>query len=393
MKSDTIEFVSREKCTGCKLCGDVCPSQAIEYRLDKDGFWYPEIDHSKCISCGLCYKKCPINNSGFSQNRAVLKCYGAKTKSEDIRVNSTSGGFFSELAYKWIENGGYVIGAAYDMQHQVFHTIVSDEEGIKKLRQSKYVQSDTSGIYKKARNLVIKGEKVLFCGTPCQVEAFLYYLGKQYDNVLTLDFICCGVCSPGLYKLYLAELEKKYKSKVAKVWFKNKHEGWRNIGTRVDFENGRHYFRVGSRDLFMTAFVIDGLSMRLSCDQCCYRKLPHASDIMIGDFWGIETVNPTFDDNKGVSAVLINSKAGLQAFESIKENLDYFETTKEDISKGNFTIYKSKQVHPRRQEFFNLVNAQGFRKTMTQFSSYSGLKKIQIDFLYFRSRLKHLIKK
>lgn len=388
---ETIELLKKEHCTGCKLCGDICPVKAIDFYFENDGFWYPKINHEKCFGCSLCYKKCPSINDINTPNQSVLKCYGAKTKNEKVRFDSTSGGFFTELASKWIDDGGIVVGAAYKESHQVFHTKASNKADIVKLRQSKYVQSDTNGIYKKTKKFLDSDKKVLFCGTPCQVEALLLFMGKNNNNLVTLDFVCCGICSPGIYNLYLKGLEQKYKSKVNKVWFKNKEEGWGRIGTRIEFSNGKHYFRVGSRDLFMTSFVTDALSMRLSCEECKYRKLPHNSDIMLGDFWGIDKVNPAFDDNMGVSAVLINSKKGLDSFDSVKDKLDYFETTHEDISKGNFTIYKPKHVNPQRNEFIKLMNSKGFEKAMSKYSSYSGISKIKIDLVYSLGKIKRIL--
>lgn len=383
----TIEVLSIDRCTGCKVCGDVCPKNAIEFYNANDGFWYPKINYDNCIKCELCYKKCPSINDRNEINNCVLKCYGAKSKVEKIRYDSTSGGFFTELAEKWIKNGGVVIGAEYNESNLVHHVSAINKKDIEKLRQSKYVQSDTKGIYKITKDLLNKNKKVLFCGTPCQVEALLMFLGNNYENLLTLDFVCCGICSPGIYKKYLEEIEHKYKSKIKKVWFKNKEEGWRNIGIRIDLENGKHYFKIGTRDLFMTSFVTDALSMRLSCERCKYRKLPHNSDIMLGDFWGIEDVNPLFDDNRGVSAILINSYKGIDAFKSVMDRLDYFITTKEEIAKGNFTIYESKQTNPLRDKFIELMNTKGFKKSMQKFGSYKGINKIKIDVRYYLWKL------
>lgn len=390
--NNTIESLNKNNCTGCKSCGDTCPVGAIHFYDDVDGFWYPIIDPDNCVKCGLCANKCPGLNSIDCVEKKVLKCYGIKSKSEEIRYNSTSGGFFSLLADRWIDDGGIVVGAEYDSSNLVFHSIASDKSEVCKLRQSKYVQSDTKGIYRKVRELLDNNEKILFCGTPCQVEALLLYLSKPYDNLLTLDFVCCGICSPGIYKLYLKELEQKYKSTIKRVWFKNKEEGWRSIGTRIDFNNGKHYFRTGSRDLFMTSFVTDALSMRLSCEECKYRKLPHCSDIMLGDFWGIENINPSFDDNKGVSAVLINSKKGIDAFESVQAKMEYFETTAEDIAKGNFTIFEPKHSNPLRSNFISLMNKKGFRYAMAKYSKYSGLNKIRTDISYYKNKIKKVIK-
>ena len=191
--SKTIEALSKEKCTGCKACADACPVQAIEFYNEADGFWYPQIHYVKCVSCGNCYDKCPCLNDLEQSNQKVLKCYGAKTKNEEIRLQSTSGGVFSEFAIKWIEDGGIIVGAEYDELNLVHHAYSSKVEDIRKFRQSKYVQSDTVGIYRKVKNLLSQDQKILFCGTPCQVEALLLFLGGKYKNLLTLDFVCCGI--------------------------------------------------------------------------------------------------------------------------------------------------------------------------------------------------------
>ena len=53
-----IDSIKKSKCTGCKMCADICPSKAISYDVDEYGFWYPKVNDS-CVNCGLCLKKCP----------------------------------------------------------------------------------------------------------------------------------------------------------------------------------------------------------------------------------------------------------------------------------------------------------------------------------------------
>lgn len=392
MKKQTVELLPENECTGCMMCGDICPKGAISFQTEADGFWYPIVDNNLCINCGLCYSKCPQINHVVAVEDTVPNCYGAKSKKEDVRWQSTSGGVFTELAEEWISDGGICIGAAYDDECHVYHSIEKDEPGIERLRQSKYVQSRTSGIYKSVRQLLSSGEKVFFCGTPCQVQALYAYFGNECENLLTLDFVCCGICSPGIYDKYLEMLEKKYHSKVKKVWFKNKASGWRAIGTRVEFVNGKTYFRTGGRDLFMLSFVTDALSMRECCENCRYRHIPHNSDFTVADFWGIEKVNPNFDDNKGLSAVFVNTEKGISYFEKIKCSLDYFETTVEDIANGNFTVYKPKKSHPHRKDFFEYVNKTSFKKAMGKYSSYSGINRLRIDCGYWKRILKEKVR-
>ncbi len=391
MIDKSIYNINHNDCTGCKLCSDVCSNGAISFDYER-GFWYPIVDADKCINCGLCSKKCPSLNVPAQTEVKPVACYGAKTHVESIREHSTSGGFFSELATNWINDGGYCIAALYDEECKIIHACSDNIEAVERFRQSKYAQSDILGMYKEAKRLLVSGEKVLFCGTPCQVEALLSYLGKQYDNLLTMDFICLGICSPVAFRKYLDMLEKKYRSKAVKVWFKNKTYGWRSIATRVDFKNGKRYIETGADDLFMRAFVTDGLTMRPSCEFCKFRKIPHASDFTVADFWGVEKVNPQMDDNKGLSAVFVNTKKGKSAFSKISENLAYFETTADDICKGNFSTLKPMKPHPKRDEFFDYLEEHSFKAAMGKYSSYRGILKLRLKYRRFKRILRRFQK-
>ncbi|MCL2141704.1 MAG: 4Fe-4S binding protein [Methanimicrococcus sp.] len=48
-------IVDRDECTGCGLCVDECPSEAIS--LDDEGF--SKVDADECVDCGACVDVCP----------------------------------------------------------------------------------------------------------------------------------------------------------------------------------------------------------------------------------------------------------------------------------------------------------------------------------------------
>ena len=392
MCDKSIIRISHDECTGCMMCGDVCSKEAIEFKMEK-GFWFPTVDEDKCVNCSLCYNKCPVSpEKNQSHENNVIRCFGAKTKDESIRYNSTSGGFFSALANNWIKKGGIVVGAEYGEEQEIKHVVVSELEGVEKLRQSKYAQSNTEGVYKQIKQLLINGQSILFCGTPCQVAALKSLVGETYDNLLTMDFVCLGICSPLVYRRYLQMMERKYKSKVKRVWFKDKRTGWRNVGTSVLMENGKEYYRISSHDLFMVSFIRDTLSLRKSCHSCKFRNLHHSSDITIGDFWGVEKINKQIDDNMGVSAILVNTEKGLCNFESIKENLTYFETNVDAIVAGNFTIVRPKPAHPNRDLFMEYIENHSLVESMKKFSSISGMKYYVFCLNYYKYLIKNKLK-
>ncbi|RHL93213.1 Coenzyme F420 hydrogenase/dehydrogenase, beta subunit C-terminal domain [Bacteroides intestinalis] len=390
--SKSVYNIGKDECCGCMMCGDICNKQAITFPIER-GFWYPHVDNEKCTNCGLCKKRCPVLNINMQREYSTVEYYGVKTRNEDIRWYSTSGGFFSELAHFWISDFGIVVGAAYDDNCTIVHYIGTSEEDIIRLRQSKYAQSRTEGIYKTVKDMLIDGKKILFCGTPCQVEALYSFLGKRPDNLLTMDFFCLGICSPWVYRKYLDMLESQYKTKVSCVWFKNKTYGWRSISTKVDFVNGKTYLVTGNRDPFMRAFVADALSIRPNCQNCKFRSKHHISDFTVGDFWGLEKVNPDVDDNKGMSALMINTDKAHAVFSQIKVSLDYFATTYDDIVRDNFSVEKPLAMHPKLNEFMDFMEQNGFKAAIYKYSSLTRKETLKNKLCDMKRLIKHILKR
>ena len=206
-----IDLISKEQCTGCEMCGDLCPQEAISYRQEDNGFWYPVINKNKCSGCGLCREKCPVLNSGKAKPNSVLNVYAAWSKNLEVRKESTSGGVFWEIAKWFIENGYIVVATRWEEDFRsASFAIANNIEELKLLRGSKYIQSDAAGIYKKVKEYIKKGIKVLFCGTPCQIAAMRTYLGECDKNIYYLDFICRNVNSPKALNEYITDMEKMH---------------------------------------------------------------------------------------------------------------------------------------------------------------------------------------
>ena len=207
-----IDKLRKDECCGCNACGDICPKGCISYETDHEGFLYPVIDHSMCIECNLCEKVCPIINvENIKKNDFEHpECYAAINKNLQVRFDSTSGGAFSAFAKKAYQDKAYVGGAIWNGDWTVSQYLSNSKKDLPKLRSSKYIQSDASGFYKQVKEKLQAGEKVLVCGTPCQMAALRCFLGKPYDNLIILDFVCAYVNSPKIWQAYIRYLEEKH---------------------------------------------------------------------------------------------------------------------------------------------------------------------------------------
>lgn len=184
----------------------------------------------------------------------------AYSHDENVRINSSSGGIFTELAEYIINLGGVVFGCALDERMYSRHIMVKEKQDLSKLRGSKYVQSEIGNTYILCKELLQKGKKVLFTGTPCQIEGLYRYLQCASDknivrNLYTQDLICHGVPSPDVWKKYLDVLKRKNNgSEIVDVKFRDKSKGWKNFSLKVRFLNGVLIKETWSENSFLKGF-------------------------------------------------------------------------------------------------------------------------------------------
>jgi len=349
LDQSTIRLAEHNKCTGCTACYNVCPSNCIEMRENEEGFKYPGIDLKKCTNCNLCAKVCPAN--GNYNSKLPVNVYAVKNKDDSKRKESSSGGVFVELAEYIIENGGTVYGAAYNSKNEVEHIGIQRKEDIKKLQGSKYLQSNLSNCYREIKELLKQDKVVLFTGVPCQIQGLKSFLNKDYDNLICIDVICHGVPSPKIFKNYILELEKEHNSKISNIDFRYKQDSWKNFKVCITFENGKKIVEDFSKNIYMRGFLRN-IYLRKSCYQCMAKPLKNESDITIGDYWGIQNIDSKFDDDKGCSAVLINTSKGIEIFEHIKNKFTIKDSNIDEVLAENRLLIKSVEETPTREMFF-----------------------------------------
>ncbi len=309
--------INKEECCGCSACSQICPQNCIDMNQDCEGFFYPTVDKDKCIDCHLCEKVCPsISKTSFESEQKAIVAYNT---SED-RLVSSSGGIFSLLAKKIITDGGIVYGAVYDNNWLVKHAKCERVEELDKLRGSKYLQSSNEGVFSELKEYLLAGKKVLYVGTACQVTGLKTFLRKEYSNLFTVDVLCHGVPSPGVWERYIKYLQNKYQSKISEISFRDKVTGWKNYSFTVKFESGYTYTEKFNKNPFMRLFLGNTI-LRPACHLCKYKSLNRSSDLTIGDAWGVENIYPEMDDNKGASVVVIHNSKGRTMIESISNQI------------------------------------------------------------------------
>lgn len=378
-----INIKNKQDCCGCLSCVQKCPKQCISIYEDEEGFLYPKVDNSICIDCGLCEQVCPVLNQ--AEERKPIEVFAAKNPNEEIRKESSSGGIFTLLAEQTIDSGGVVFGVKWNEHFEAVHAYTETKQGLADFRGSKYVQSQTGDTFKQAEAFLKQGRHVLYSGTPCQIAALKLYLKKEYDNLLTVDIICHGTPSPGVFRWYLSEelqmtaarqnnkklelsnpstitsiakadiLAKEQGFKIKDIRFRDKRLGWKNYHFTFSLVNIStsaqtsisHPFH---ENTFMRGFLKD-IYLRPSCYACPSKSGKSGSDITLADYWGINSLMPELDDDRGVSAIIVNTEKGQNALHST--DAEVYTAPYEDICAKNPSLLHSCKIPGYRNTFFS----------------------------------------
>jgi len=354
----TVRTVKSE-CTGCGACVSICPVQAIAMKMDEEGFLYPSVDGSKCIGCDLCEKRCPVGKPLEEHKQQI---YGVHHKDEQVRGMSSSGGVFTALAREMLRRGGVVFGAAFDENLRVEHIGAFDETELAGMRGSKYVQSDAADAIANVKGLLERGIPVLFSGTPCQIAGVKAAVGNKHNELLlTVDFVCHGVPSPGVFASYLKELENRHGKRVTGYSFRDKRLGWKDFSAVATFEDGTESVGQQRTEPFLYGFL-QNLYLRPACVQCdALRGNRRMADITMADLWGAQEICPQKDDDRGLSLVFVNTKAGREAFEACQSQIESFPIKNTDgLLRFNPSIVHTASAHEKRRVFFKHYAKKGF---------------------------------
>ncbi len=354
---DLKRFCSDNRCVGCSACVYSCPHEAISLVADSEGFYYPRVNEEKCINCSVCQMCCPVYKE--TEEPDGQRLYAVKN-SKDIRLRSSSGGVFRAIAREVINRGGVVCAAVMDENFHVYHTFADTMDKIELMGRTFYVQSDLNDCYLRIREIV-KTKEVLFVGTPCQVAGLKSFLGNKKEQLLTCDLLCHGVPSPMVFESFIKDLQTR--GSLEKFMFRDKTLGWKGYHVSAIINGKKIHDKLWLQS-FNNLFSHNIIN-RQSCSVCPYTNYNRVGDITIGDFWGINSVNPEFSDQLGVSLVLTNTMKGEVLFNGL-DNLEILEVEKEQTLQNS--LNKPAKVSSQRMLFFQLLRKKGYRVSARKYA-------------------------
>lgn len=369
----------KEQCCGCSACLAQCPKKAISMQMDSEGFLYPHIEHSLCVDCSLCMKTCPVYQPNIAPER--IAAYYGWNRNDNVRAKSSSGGVFSALADETLAAGGVVFGAAFDPSSKLVRYLSTDEVPLDMLRRSKYTECQSVGVYPKIRERLNDGKRVLFCGTPCHVAGLYAFLGERDENLITCDFVCGGSSSAAFLREHLQNIERKNKRRIKDINFRDKKYGWKRMTFTVKFEDGKEKSTLSYFDCYFTGFI-EGITKRKNCFSCTFAD-HHYSDVTIADFWGYRRAGLAYD-KKGISMLVVNTKNGQKAIDSISDSMELYEI---DISIPDYTIRPrtlNEEKFAIRENYFKKAEKEGFDKAAEKYYMPSCYKQLIKDILHLK---------
>lgn len=369
--------VSETNCCGCGSCVSQCPKKLIRMKENSRGFLSAYMtDETACVNCGKCSNVCPVLQTGLTKEMGQKAWYG-HANDEDLLRKSSSGAVFGMLASRLLKENWLVFGAVMDLETGNVHHVSTDESSLESMLMSKYVQSDAFSKYPEVKEELINGRNVLFCGTPCQIYGLKQYIGNaEYTGkLLTMDFFCHGVPSRKLFRDYFKVLKTESGGDISSYDFRSKRRSWPSM--RVQYSvKGKNKKVPRSLDAFSSLYM-GNYTLNRACVNCPFRD-HHFSDISVGDFWAWKKVQPPVTDYKqGLSMVIVNTDAGVKAFEQALSDGIFNEM---DISYAEYAYKRKKNTEPMMNKvdrFYYDYEQKGYDGVYQKYASHLLLRKIK----------------
>lgn len=358
---------NKKLCSGCGACTQICKHNALKMQADNEGFLYPTLDVDKCIQCGLCDNSCPMVSNHQENINQDQTAYLVTSKNKEFGLNSATIGLCTWISLDYIKRKGAVFGVVLDeSEWKAKHICTYNADIVEKMRNSKYLQSDTKQTFSEVKELLKLKKQVIYIGTPCQIAGLKSFLRKTYDNLLTIDIVCHGVFSPKLIPLEVQYWENKFNGKLSNLRFRSKKKYPWNVGGMVNFDitnsqgNIKHIERhaISSPTYYCFAYSKDGCNynLRESCYTCPYRGEGRYADLTIGDAWGVNTkykyLFTKYNQRNGVSILLCNTEKGKQIIKPLQTQFKLYSLPVKDIFSQPALLPTQKSIPLKRKKIY-----------------------------------------
>lgn len=351
-------ITDKEKCCGCGACQNICPNQCIKMIYDEEGFIYPSVDTKKCINCGLCKMVCPIDKDFGREQQSEF--FAGYSKNDDILKDSSSGGMFWIILEKLVNDGAIVYGAVDSGNMNICHQRFDNFKDCELFRKSKYLQSYIGDNYRRAREDLLSGRKVLFSGTPCQIAGLYSFLNRDFDNLYTVEVVCHGTPSKAVFDKYIKEQEIKHGKKIISYCWRDKSQGWGPNRVSMTFSDGSIYSTTSQENPMQKGFL-DNWYLRPSCYKCPFAKLTRTADITLADFWGYDLEMVDKNSNRGISLIVVSSDKGKSVWNAIKDNVEHHTVTKGYACEKSRHLWTYPMDNPLKHKFMkDFLNGKTF---------------------------------
>lgn len=350
----SFEICSKEKCTGCGACENVCPQKSIKMKpFDEIGHIYPVIDETSCVKCGVCKGVCPQNKTvQLESPKIVYAGWDLDNKEHNL---SSSGGLANYLSKCFVKENGIVYGCSSDYKEgMICHDRCINVLQVEKLRGSKYVQSCIGHSYRQCETDLKEGREVLFIGLPCQIGGLRAFLGKVYENLTTIDLVCHGVAPQKLLKDNLSKFGQKDGLTIS-------FRGNQGMCLVVKQDTKELYAAKIFDDLFYIGFM-SGLFFRESCYACNYSTKTRIGDITLADFWGVDSKEMPKEKSLGISLILVNTKKGEEILSKYGEGLYLEQRALQEACAGNANLRHPSVKNKNVDKFKILYSKKGFKR-------------------------------
>ena len=395
---------NKQYCSGCSACKNICAHKAIQMQEDNEGFFYPWVDEDKCVNCGLCSKICPIDNNVENADNEQHSYIGI-TNNQHFYTESATIGVCTMLTEHILSMGGCVYGVELnESDWKAYHVCINSLDEINRIRNSKYLQSNTVNTFEDVKIKLREGKLVLYIGTPCQIAGLKAYLRKDYENLYTVDIICHGVFSPKLMPLEAEYWQTKFQSKIHNFRFRSKrvYKEANHGMVNFDLESGDHIERHASASPSYHCFAYSGdgnnYNLRPSCYACKFRSALRYGDITVGDPWFVnyaKVKNKEIVKFKGAKSIFsANTAKGKFLLDEISEFLIKEELSREALFCQPAVKEANREIPSLREELYANVGKEEYGHLVERLFN-CNLEGSHLDFdkAYKRAKVTNKLKK